>query len=237
MSDKTLKQRIRDKEQIVVINMHATDTPDEMARVIENNPCDILWIDGQHSPLNEERIVEFCNAADALNMPVQFRIPHTQNAYLIGHYLDLGVSGIEVPQVELDSTVDEALSQFYFPQYGNRSWIGGNAKSFPKERLEYADWWNNYGILMIQLESIEAVTNARNLAKSGVDCFTFGPADLTFSIEGHPDHPLSTVDECVKNVVKQVEGTDTAISFRNNVSSEREKYAEMGVTIFIESPK
>ena len=66
----------------------------------------------------------------------------------------------------------------------------------------------------MQIESIEAVTHARYLAKPGVDCLSFGPADLTFSIESHPNHALQTVDACVEYVARALEGTTTAVCFR-----------------------
>ena len=41
-------------------------------------------------------------------------------------------------------------------------------------RREYAAWWNSHGILCLQIETLTAVTHARQLAKPGVDCLTGG---------------------------------------------------------------
>ena len=60
------------------------------------------------------------------------------------------------------------------------------------------------------------------------------PADLTFSIENHPNHALQTVDACVEYVAKALEGTTTAVCFRNGSPSTRQKYADLGVTVFLE---
>ena len=60
-------------------------------------------------------------------MPVQFRIKNTRHAYLIGNVLDLGPMAIEVPLVEDEAVVQEALDAFYYPQVGHRSW-GGPAR-------------------------------------------------------------------------------------------------------------
>ena len=87
------------------------------------------------------------------------------------------------------------------------------------------------------METIDSVTNARKLAKQGVDCLTWGPADLSFDIEAHPQHPFQTVDDCVKHVLKQLEGTDVRISFRNYSHELRQKYIDMGVTVLMERPK
>ena len=235
MSAKNLKQRIRNGEHVFGVSVSMMIPRESLAARVEENGYDFVAVDSQHSAFSEERLVDFCNMADTLDIPVNFRIKHTRNAYLIGNYLDLGPSGIEVPQVELEMTVDEAVDAFYYPQQGARSWGGAARKnSAGTERLEYADWWNNYGMLWMQIESIEAVTHARRLAKSGVDCLSFGPTDLTFSMESHPNHALQTVDACVQYVAKELEGSSTTVCFRNGNPSTREKYADMGVTVFLE---
>ncbi len=235
MSTVNLKQRIAKGEHVFGISVSMMIDSNSLVERVENGGYDFVAVDSQHSAFSEDRLVAFCNMADALDIPVNFRIKHTRNTYLIGNYLDLGPSGIEVPQVELETTVDEAVDSFYYPQKGIRSWGGGARKdSAGRERLEYADWWNNFGMLWMQIESIEAVTNARRLAKRGVDCLSFGPTDLTFSMESHPNHALQSVDECVKYVARELEGSPTAVCFRNGNPSTRDKYAEMGVTVFLE---
>ena len=133
--------------------------------------------------LNEERLVEFCQMAEAMGVHVQLRIKHTRFTYLIGNILDLGPTGVEVPQVEQESSVLEAVDNFHYPQQGVRSW-GGSARWGLKDHPDPADymaWWNSTGVLWIQIESIHAVGNARRLAKPGVDCLSWGPMDLSLT--------------------------------------------------------
>ena len=87
------------------------------------------------------------------------------------------------------------------------------------------------------MESIQAVSNALQLAKAGVDCLTWGPNDLLYDIEAHPQHPFRTVDDCVQHVLKQLEGTNIRINFRSYDFNLRNKYIDMGVTMLMESPK
>ncbi len=240
MIQSSLKQRIASGEQIIGANISMTHCKDELKKIVESGNFDFLWIDSQHSPFNEELLVSFCAKAADLNAPVIFRIKHTFQSYLIGNLLDLGPAGIEVPQVESETTVNEAIDYFYYPQKGKRSW-GGSARYKIREqgedRLHYADWWNNIGILMLQLESIPAVNKAHQLAKAGVDCLSFGPNDLWYSLEAHPHHPFQNVDDCVQNVVEQLEHSNTKVCFRNYSSATRGKYLDMGVTVFLENPK
>lgn len=239
MAVSNLKQRIGGGEEIIGANVGMTHTTDQLKKVVESGKFDFLWVDGQHSAFSEDRLVAFCDRADTLGADVVFRIKHTFHSYLVGNLLDLGPAGIEVPQVETESTVEEAVNFFYYPQQGMRSWGGGARRKVGEvgdDRLQYAAWWNDYGVLMIQLESIPAVTGALRLARAGVDCLSFGPNDLMYSIEAHPNHPFRTVDDCVRHVVGQLRESRTMVCFRNYDPEVRSKYVDMGVTVFLESP-
>ena len=120
---------------------------------------------------------------------------------------------IMVPQVETQETVRDAIDAFYYPPLGKRSWGPNWGYKFDdnRERLEYARWWNETGILVLQLESVNAVTNARLLARPGVDMLAFGANDLNFSLEAYPDHPLKSVDDCIAHVREQMAGTQVKV--------------------------
>ena len=233
-----LKKRIHAGERIVGVNMPSSTAKERFEEILAQGPYDFVNVDSQHSPLNEERLVEFCGMAEEHDVHVQFRIKHTRHAYMIGNYLDLGPSGVEVPQTELEATVEEALEAFYYPPEGRRSYGGAarrGAKSLP-DPVEYAEWWNRAGVLWMQIESVEAVTRARALAKSGVDCLSFGPTDLMFSLKEYPHHSFETMDDCVAYVVKALEGTNVAVCVRSYTPDLRQKYTDMGVTVLLESP-
>jgi len=211
---------------------------EELKRILETGDYDYLSIDSQHAAFNEEKLVEFCQMVATLNTHVQFRIKHTRHSYLIGNMLDLGPQGIEVPQVELVETAEESVKNFYYSKVGARSW-GGTQRfglSSNPDRLEYSKWWNQYGVLWLQVESIYAVEKAQLLALQGVDCLSFGPADLTFNLEANPNYRLKNVDGCVQEVVNKLSVTDTKVCFRNYTKETRQKYIDMGVTVFLERP-
>ena len=168
--------------------------------------------------------------------------------YRIGNWLDLGASSIEVPQTETEATAQEAVDYFYYPQIGKRSWGGATRVGiesrhlkFPTsdgDRIDYANWWNSYGVLMLQIESISAIENIPNLAKSGIDCVSWGPNDLAFDREANPEHPLSASDEvCVEYAVNACNQAGIRLMIRNNDHSQREKYIEMGATVLLENPR
>lgn len=233
-----LKKRFRDGEHVFGVAVPVTLTPERFDAILAAGPIDFVSIDSQHSAYDEERVVAFCAMAAERDVFVQFRIKHTRHAYLIGNYMDLGPCGAEVPQVEREETVREALDAFYYPPVGGRSFGGGarrGARGMDPEA--YADWWNRFGVLWLQIESVEAVTHVRQLALPGVDCVSFGPTDLAFSLKAHPQHPLKTHDDCVAYVAKALQGTSVRLVVRNGSPDTREKYLAMGATAFIESPR
>ena len=239
---KTLRQRVRDGEVLVALRGSLGTSKSQLADIWATGRYDYIWIDGQHTAFSEESLVAYCTAAEELGIDVQLRIPHTRHAYLVGRYLDLGCSAVLVPEVMEEETVDDALAYTYYPQIGRRSW-GGEARRGVRgvakgmDRLQYAEWWNNYVILSIQVESVEAVTNIRKLAKEGVSVVTFGPNDLSFNMEGHVGYPLPSVDDCMRNVAAQLDGTGIRLAMgTGTIPEERDKYLEMGITMFQEDP-
>ena len=120
----TLKHRIKQGEIIIGVSAPLDSDRSRLEEILGKDSYDFLTVDSQHSPYNEEKLVSFCTLAEDMGMPVQFRIKNTRHAYLIGNVLDLGPAAIEVPLVEEESVVDEALAAFYYPQRGKRSWVG-----------------------------------------------------------------------------------------------------------------
>ena len=51
------------------------------------------------------------------------------------------------------------------------------------------------------------MTNIARLVRPGITHLTWGPNDLEFSLEMHPEYPLRTVEACMQNVAEQLEGT------------------------------
>lgn len=233
-----LKQKYRSGKQIVGVSMPPDTRADRFEAILDQDDYDFVSVDSQHTPFNEERLAAFCNMAAERDVFVQFRIKHTRNAYLIGNYLDLGPCGIEVPQTETDETAQEAVSSFYYPPNGVRSYGGRHRRGVQGKSVdEYGKWWNSFGILWLQMESVEAVTRGHLLARSGVDALSIGPADLTVNIQSHPNHWLKDVDACIAYLCKSLEGSDVAVCHRNYKPELRNKYADMGVQVFLESPQ
>ncbi len=76
------------------------------------------------------------------------------------------------------------------------------------------------------------------LAKPGVDYVAFGPSDLSFDLESHPEYRFRTTDDCTRYVAEQLAGTGLRLGMAIVTEpEERGKYLEMGLTVFQETPR
>jgi 2-keto-3-deoxy-L-rhamnonate aldolase RhmA len=241
-SQSNLRARIAAGDEVVALRGDIDWSKEQLAAAWADGTYDLIWLDAQHSPYSDHRLVDFTAAAEQLGVPVQLRIPHTRDAHKVGRFFDFGIAGALVPEVMEPSTVQDALDFAYYGPIGRRSWGGANRlgvrpRSAPTARRDYAAWWNNTVLLSIQIESVETVTNIARLVKPGITHVTFGPNDLEFSIDLHPEYPLKTVEACMRNVADQLKGTQVRIGMGTvTTPEERPKYRELGVTIFMSAP-
>ena len=236
-----LKDRIRQGKLTLGVSVPWDSTKEDIQRICSQyKDYNFISIDSQHNPLDESKIASISHDAATLGIPVHFRIKHTNYTWQIGNWLDLGPAMIEVPQTEKVSTAQEAIDYFYYSPAGKRSW-GGTSRieiNDRPDRLEYASWWNNFGVLWLQVESLPAISNIPKLALSGIDCISWGPADLSFDRESNPHHPLSISDQaCIDHAFKLLENSHAQLVLRNYNWRERDKFIDMGAKVILERPK
>jgi 2-keto-3-deoxy-L-rhamnonate aldolase RhmA len=240
---KELKQKIKDGDVVVALRPPINISKADFEKALTKGTYDLVYIDGQHTPFNDDQLVAISKIAEDAGLPVQFRIPHTRLTFLIGRFLDMGLSGILVPEVEVSSIAQEAVDYAYYPPIGKRSW-GGSARYGQVQngkRLsqpEYVEYWNNHVIASVQIESITAVESAASLAVPGIDYLAWGPNDLGLDLKRNPDYRLKTTDECTQYVWDQVKNKGIKMGMAILTEpEEREKYLKMGMTMFQEAPR
>ena len=231
-----LKERIQSGETIIGVSLPPENAVTYLDEISREKYYNFVAIDSQHRPINEEKLVDFCNKSNFLGIPVQLRIKHRKEYFLIGNILDLGVSLIEVPQVENISNVKNSSSEMNYPNQGRRSWGGNSRVCIEKfsDKFEYRNWWNQKSILWAQLESINAINNALNYAENGANIVSWGPNDLAFNIESNPYNSLKNDDDCVNNVLNQLSNSKTKLCMRTYGEKDITKYKSMGVSVFLD---
>jgi len=213
----TLKERVHSGAPIHIGALSVGCSEEEIREKAAGQGWDLAFVDLQHAPYTEPQLAAFLTDATASDVPIMLRIPHPSATWQISRLLDFGAAAVLVPMVETPEAVEEAVANFYYPPAGNRSCglrlaYGYDSGVTPRA---YADWWNDNGVLAIQIETFEAVLNIRNLVQRGVDLILFGGVDLSFSVGVTPDGPFASVEECQQHVVEQTRDLDVRVGVAN----------------------
>ena len=138
---------------------------------------DWIWIDGQHGQLGYQDVLAHVRACNLIQKPAIVRVPgHDSGA--IGLALDTGADGVIVPVVDNAEQAAQAVKAAKFPPIGGRSY-GGRRPIDLRGRL-YSDTANEDTLLLVQIESPEAIKNAERIAAlPGVDALFLGPDDIS----------------------------------------------------------
>ena len=89
----SLKEKIVRGDIVLGVSVPIDATKSQMEDILGKDDYDFINADAQHSPYNEDKLVQYCATAKEVGIPVQFRIKHPRHAYLVGNILDLGPLG------------------------------------------------------------------------------------------------------------------------------------------------
>ncbi|MCC7518901.1 MAG: hypothetical protein IT578_06925 [Verrucomicrobiae bacterium] len=138
---------------------------------------DWIWLDGQHGQLGAyDAMLALVRACDFAGRPAMVRVPHHEFGAL-GLALDMGAAGVIAPVVNTVEEAKRVVAAAKFPPLGNRSY--GGRRLIDLWGRAYSDTANAQTMLIVQIESPQAVENAERIAAvEGVDALFLGPDDI-----------------------------------------------------------
>ncbi len=155
---------------------------------------DFVGIDLEHSTISQEQAQRIIAAAQIGGVACLPRVAsHNQEA--IKRLLDSGADGIIVPNVSTPDEVEQLITWCKYPPRGKRSYGVARAQSYGLSFDDYVKTWNERSVLIIQIESIQAVDVVGKLVSAEeVDGVMIGPYDISGSLglPGQLDHPRVT---------------------------------------------
>lgn len=168
----TLREKLQDGPLLGMCMMYPA--PGIVERI--GSDWDWVWIDGQHGELDYNDVLALVRACDFVGRPSFVRVPG-HDFGTIGKALDSGASALIVPCVDTVEQARAVVDAAKFPPLGKRSY-GARRPIDLKGRL-YSDTANEEVLLVVQIESPEAIENADAIAAlSGVDALFLGPDDV-----------------------------------------------------------
>lgn len=185
------------------------------ARVVAQSSPHMSWIavDCEHglislTPGAAESVAAITSVKGHSPSPL-VRIPATgvsaSTSWQIKYALDAGAKGVIVPMVSTVEKAKEVVSDCKFPPQGRR----GFGSSYTHDMWgvtvpQYLSTANDEIVVMVQIETKEAVQNMKEIALvDGIDVLFIGPYDLSISL-GYPTpspDPHPEVEKVIQDVL------------------------------------
>jgi 4-hydroxy-2-oxoheptanedioate aldolase len=154
------------------------------AELAGNAGYDWLILDLEHGASTEADLLGLLHAVETTPAAALVR-PQSAERLRIGRALDLGASGVMLPQLQSAAEVRAAMSFLRYPPVGTRG-LALRTRGADMGALSHADVARvvNERILgIIQIEARGTVTDADEIAAiDGVDVLFVGPADLSHNL-------------------------------------------------------
>lgn len=146
---------------------------------------DFIMIDNEHTAFDLSQTVEIIRVAKLCGIAPFVRVPEIEY-HIINRLLDQGAEGIIIPRVTSGDQVTEVIDMIRYHPLGRRGWgpsgICTGYRNFnPKEYIEHT---NKSIMLIIQIESRDAVKNIDNIISvPGIDAVVVGANDLSITVK------------------------------------------------------
>jgi 4-hydroxy-2-oxoheptanedioate aldolase len=176
-----LKLRLKTCEPVA--GMHVTLADSCITELCGYLDYDFIWIDTEHTAIDHHLLLQHIISAKAAGVNSLVRIPWN-NEVLAKRVLEMGPTGIIFPMVNTADELNQAMKSTLYPPLGSRGF--GPIRAI-RYGIDDVDEYINKGSLdmvrCVQIETVTAVENLDEMVENPwVDCFIFGPCDLSGSI-------------------------------------------------------
>ncbi len=174
---------------------------------------DYINIDCLHSSLNAESVVPMVLAAELRGITTLVRVPENR-AEVILPYLDAGVQGIIVSEMDDAQTARRLVDAVKFEPDGKRSLASVHASDFglTESLSKYSISSNRETMAIGIVESLIGIENIEEILNTqGLDAVIIGTTDLSkaLGVTGQPDHPL--MQDAIKKILSVGKKTSKTI--------------------------
>jgi 4-hydroxy-2-oxoheptanedioate aldolase len=180
---------------------------------------DFVILDGEHGLLSPETAYPMILAAESRGIEPFARIGQNERQVIL-KFLDAGVSGAMIPQVNTAAEAASALAATHYTPSGTRGLAGGRTFDWGLDRpaADVVTDLNSRMYTMLQFEHIDALAEVDAILDTpGLDILFVGPNDLAQSMgypgqPGHPDVTAVADDVVAKARAKGIPLGTTAFS-------------------------
>ncbi len=196
---------------------------------------DFLIIDQEHGPINFETAQAMCTSCELHETSPLMRIGDINKAF-IQNALDIGVHGIQIPNIESKNDAKKVIEYSKYPPVGDRglspftragNFNGDNAKKLTEKA-------NDNTLTILNIEGRGAVDNLDEILEvKDFDVIFVGLFDLSKSlgIPGEVNNPLvlKNLDEIIKKTHKINKSVGTIATSHETLKM----FCDMGATYLV----
>ncbi|MCY4072501.1 MAG: aldolase/citrate lyase family protein [Chloroflexi bacterium] len=217
-----LKAKWRRREPSPGMWMSLTDIT--VAEMIRDVGLDWVFIDTEHTAIDLGALQNLLIALG--ETPVIVRVPGNDPVH-IKRVLDMGASGVLVPHIHSAEEAWDAVAACKYPPQGIRGTGPRRPSRYGLEEKEYLASANDSTIVVIMIETIEAVNDIEAILEvEGLDAFMFGAVDLSASMGLLPHFDDPRVINAIDEVVAKARGT--TIGFASGRSPDADPSSPFG---------
>jgi 2-keto-3-deoxy-L-rhamnonate aldolase RhmA len=182
------------------------------AEMVAGLGFEFVVVDTEHAPLSAASVGNVVRAVNAAgDADVVVRVAEN-DPIPMKRALDLGVDGIMAPQINTVADAEALVEAVCYPPDGVRGVAGSRASDYGRTLGEYFENANEEIAVLPQIETEQAVENARAIASvEGVDGLFVGPADLSADMGCFGDYEDSDYTAAIEAVVAAAEDADVPL--------------------------
>ena len=186
----------------------------DVVEIIALAGFDFALLDAEHGRISPDDAYAMILAAEARDIPAMIRIGENDRQVVL-KYLDLGVSGVMIPQTNSPALAREAIEAMRYAPAGLRGLAGGRTFDYGQRApmAEMVRAINERVLSIVQFEHIDALPHLEEiLATPGLDVLFVGPTDLhqSMGFGGQLERP--DVEAVIQQVVDTAKGTNVALA-------------------------
>jgi 2-keto-3-deoxy-L-rhamnonate aldolase RhmA len=178
---------LKERRTIVGVTTQHVTSP-WLAKLWKNSGTDFVYIEYEHSFMNEADLAGFVLSCRSAGLPVVAKTPELSRTH-VAKLLECGVIGIQLPWTESREQIDRLVSYVKFPPIGIRAAAPGmgncdyQLQTTGRELIEIG---NRETVVLAHVETRTGIENLDAiLSNPQVDILFLGMYDLSISY-GHP---------------------------------------------------
>jgi 2-dehydro-3-deoxyglucarate aldolase/4-hydroxy-2-oxoheptanedioate aldolase len=179
----SLKSMLREGRVLVGLTTQHLTSP-WLAQIWKRSGTDFIYIEYEHSFMNEADLAGFVLCCRAHGLPVVAKVPECSRTH-VAKLLECGVTGIQLPWTESREQIDRLVSYVKFPPVGIRAAAPGmgncdyNLQTTGRELIETGD---RETVVLAHVETRQGIMNLDAiLGNPHVDILFLGMYDLSVS--------------------------------------------------------